>query len=39
MNYQKKIKALIKDLINKNVAKDFSSGICQNYLVFIQAKK
>ena len=48
MNYQKKIKAistkgLTKDLINKfcaiNRAKYFSSGIFQNYLVFIPAKK
>ena len=48
MNYQKKFKALLtkgltKDLINKfnilNGAKYFSSGIFQNYLVFIPAKK
>ena len=36
-------KGLTKDLINKfsflNVAKYFSSGILQNYLVFIPAKK
>ena len=48
MNCQKKLKAistkgLTKDLINKfsilNEAKSFSSGIFQNYLVIIPAKK
>ena len=48
MNYQKKVKAistkgLTKDLLNKssirNGAKYFSSGIFQNYLVFIAVKK
>ena len=48
MNYQKNVKAistkeLTKDLINKsgilNGAKYFSSGIFQNDLVFIPAKK
>ena len=48
MNYQKKVKAistkgLTKDLINKfsilKGAKYFSSGIFQNYLAFIPAKK
>ena len=48
MNYQKKVEAisrkgLTKDLINKfsilNGAKYFSPGIFQNYLVFIPAKK
>ena len=44
MNYQKKLKqGLTKDFINKisifNEAKYFSSGIFQNYLVFIPAKK
>ena len=48
MNYQKKLKAistkgLTKYLINKfsilNGAKYFSSGIFQNYLVFIPTKK
>ena len=48
MNYKKKVKAistkgLANDVINKfrilNAAKYFSSGIFQNYLVFIPAKK
>ena len=48
MNYQKKVKAmstkgLIKDLINEhnilNGAKHFSTGIFENYLVFIPNKK
>ena len=48
INYQKKVKAILrkgltKDLINKfsivNGAKYFSSGIFQNYLVLISAKK
>ena len=48
MNYHKKAKAistkgLTKDLINKfsilNGAKSFSSGMFQNYLIFIPAKK
>ena len=48
MNFQKKVKAistkgLAKDLIDKfsilNGAKYFSSGIFQNYLVFIPANK
>ena len=48
MNYQKKFKAisrkgLTNDLINKfsilNGAKYFSSGMFQNYLVFIPVKK
>ena len=48
MNFQKKLrqyqqKGLTKDLMNKfsilNGAKYFSSGIFQNYLVFIPAKK
>ena len=46
MNYQKNLlstKGLTKDLINKfsilNGAKKFSSGIFQNYLVFILDKK
>ena len=47
MNYQKKAKAiskgLTKDLIDKfsilNGAKYFSSGIFQNYLVFIPANR
>ena len=48
MNYQKKVKAIstkgsTKDLINKfsilNGANYSSSGIFQNYLVFIPAKK
>ena len=48
MNYQKKFKAisrkgLTNDLMNKfsilNEAKYFSSGIFQNYLVFIPVKK
>ena len=47
MDYQKfkgiSIKGLTKDLINKfsilNGAKYFSSGIFQNYLVFMPAKK
>ena len=48
MNYQKKVKAistkgLIKDLINKhnilNGGKHFSTGIFENYLVFIPNEK
>ena len=48
MNYQKKFKAisrkgLTNDLMNKfsilNGAKYFSSGMFQNYLVFIPVKK
>ena len=48
MNYQKKVKEmstkrLTKDLVSKfsilNGAKYFSSGIFQNYLVFIPTKK
>ena len=48
LNYQKKIKEILtkrltKNLINKfsilNWAKAFSSGIFQNYLLFIPAKK
>ena len=48
MNFQKKVKTistkgLAKDLIDKfsilNGAKYFSSGIFQNYLVFIPANK
>ena len=48
MNYPEKVKAvsskkLTKDLINKfsilNGAKYLSSGIFQNYLVFIPARK
>ena len=48
MNYQQKVKAmstkrLTKDLVSKfsilNGAKYFSSGIFQNYLVFIPTKK
>ena len=48
MNYQKKveiisIKGITKDLINKykilKGVKYFSSGILQNYLVFISPKK
>ena len=48
MNYQKKVKAILtkgltKDLINGykifNGARYFFSGIFQNYLVFIPAKK
>ena len=48
MNYEKKLKqyqqkGLTKDLINKfsilNGGKYFSSGIFQNHLLFIPAKK